>query len=269
MIIDCHTHLSQYNHPGQTFASIRDSLLSSMAQQGVDCSLVYPDSQPDTVVADLETTQRVVEGCPRLRMLGTIALPDSDPMVLGKLGQLASAGKIVGIKLYPGFELFYPDQPSCYPVYELCLKYDLTVVFHSGESMHEAWREEYNHPRRIAQVAEAFPKLRIVIAHFSQPHLTACRDVVLSNANVYADISGLAHPEVEECCGKATIRAVLEEVARNQPTKVLFGTDWPICDVRGHIALVESLTIPDATKARILSENAAAVFGLGGRGWGR
>jgi hypothetical protein len=236
-----------------------------MAKQGIDCSLVYPDSEPDTVVADLETTGGIVEGYPKLRMLGTIALPRLDSGVLNKLDRLAAAGKIVGIKLYPGFELFYPDQSSCYPVYELCLKHNLAVVFHSGESMHEAWREEYNHPRRIAQVADAFPRLRIVIAHFSYPHLTACRDVVMSKANVYADISGMAHPEVEECCGKAAIRAVLEEVARDQPTKVLFGTDWPICDVSDHIALVESLTIPDATKARILSENADAVFGLGMR----
>jgi len=262
MMIDCHTHLSRSNHPGQTFVSIRDSLLSSMARQGIDYSLVYPDSESDAGVADLETTRGVVEGNPKLRMLGTIALPDPDPGILGRLDQLALSGKIVGIKLYPGFELFSPDQSACYPVYELCLKHNLAVVFHSGESMHEEWREEYNHPRRIAQTADAFPRLRIVIAHFSQPHLMDCRDIILSKANVYADISGLADAEVEACCGKAAIRAVLEDVARGQPTKILFGTDWPICGVSDHIALVKSLAISDATKARILSENADAVFGL-------
>jgi hypothetical protein len=265
MIIDCHTHLSRLNHQGQAFVTIRDNLLNSMARQGIDHALVYPDSEFGTCVADLETTRGVIEGYPKLHMLGTIALPNLDPGILSRLDHLASAGKIVGIKLYPGFELFYPDQSACYPVYELSLKHDLAVVFHSGETMHEAWRDEYSHPQRIAQVADTFPRLRIVIAHFSQPHLMDCRDVVMSKANVYADISGLGHPEVEECCDKAAIRTVLEEVAMDQPTKILFGTDWPICEVSEHIALVESLTVPEATKARILSENAEAVFRLASR----
>ncbi len=263
MIIDCHTHLSQYNHPCQDFVAIRDSLLGSMAEQGIHCSLVYPDSEHGTCVADLEATLEIIEGSPELRMLGTVALPDPDPAVLQRLDQFASAGRIVGIKLYPGFELFFPDHPDCYPVYELCRKHNLALAFHSGESMHEAWREEYNHPRRIAQVASTFPELRVVIAHFSQPHLADCRDVVMSHANVYADISGLAYPEVEEVCGKTSIRGVLESVALQHPGKILFGTDWPICDVSDHIALVESLRVSDITKARILSGNADAVFGLG------
>jgi predicted TIM-barrel fold metal-dependent hydrolase len=224
---------------------------------------VYPDSEPNTLVADLDTTRELVAGHPELLMLGTVCVPEINAAAIEKLSYLAAAGDIIGIKLYPGFELFYPDDERCYAVYEMCIEHNMPVVFHSGETMDEAWREEYNHPRQIAKVAKRFPTLKIVVAHFSQPHLTACRDVVLTYLNVYADISGLAHPDVIERCGREMIAGTLIEVVTQQPEKVLFGTDWPICDVGEHLALVWSLPVSEKTKDLITSRNAEMVFALG------
>jgi hypothetical protein len=268
MIIDCHVHLSKFNHEGQSFAQVRDSLLASMKRLGIDCAFVYPDSEPGTLVSDLDTTRALVAGQPRLPMLGTIHIPSDetelpDAKVVARLDALASAGDIIGVKFFPGFELFYPDDGRCHVIYELCIRHGIPVVYHSGETMNETWREEYSHPHEIAKVAERFPALKIVIAHFSQPHLAACRDVVLAYPNVHVDISGLAYPGVIELCGQAAITGNLEAVVTQQPEKVLFGTDWPICDVEEHLRLVASLPISDADKDRILSGNAMRVFALG------
>ncbi len=65
MIIDCHVHLSQFGHEGQSYAEIRDSLLSSMEQSGIAMSFVLADSEPNTLVSDLDITCRVVDGYPR------------------------------------------------------------------------------------------------------------------------------------------------------------------------------------------------------------
>jgi hypothetical protein len=40
MIIDCHVHLSVLGHDGQTFPQIRDSLLSSMSEFGIDYAFI-------------------------------------------------------------------------------------------------------------------------------------------------------------------------------------------------------------------------------------
>jgi len=263
MTVDCHTHLSTFDHPGQSFTAIRDSLLATMAQQGIGCALVYPDSEPGTGVSDLDTTEEIVRPCPRLRMVGTTPIPLPDSGMIARLDALAAAGTIAGVKLYPGFELFYPDDRRCDPVYELCVRHRLPVVFHSGETMGEAWREPYNHPDHIVQVARRFPALQVVIAHFSQPHLEACRDAVLECPNVHADISGLAHPEVERLCGEKAIARILEEVATRKPERVLFGTDWPIGGVEEHLRLVAALPISDEARALLLSGNAERVFALG------
>jgi hypothetical protein len=262
VIIDCHTHLSKFGHEGQTFAQVRDDLLADMQLLGIDTAFVYPDSDLGTGVSGLETTRTLVSDSPGLRMLGTACIDAAYAACIERLDFLAAEESIIGVKLYPGFETFYPCEEKCSPVYELCLRHNLPVVFHSGESMNEQWREKYNHPREIAKVAERFPELKVVIAHFSQPHLADCRDVVLAYPSVHVDISGLAYPDVVKSCGQETISEILEDVAGRQPEKILFGTDWPICDVQAHLSLVESLHISDSAKGLILAGNAVRVFGL-------
>jgi predicted TIM-barrel fold metal-dependent hydrolase len=263
MIIDCHTHLSRFGHQGMSFDQIRNHLLADMNEYEVDCSFVLPDSEPGAEVADLNTAGCLTRGHAQLLLLGTACISTLRQSVIESLDVLAAAGEIIGIKLYPGFELFYPDEGCCHGIYELCTRYDMPVVFHSGETMAEPWREEYNHPREIARVAERFPALKIVVAHFSQPHLGACRDLLLRFSNVCADISGLAHPDVIRTCGQNAIMRSLEAVAGLCPEKVLFGTDWPLCDVGEHLRLVDSLCIPQRSKRLILGQNAAHLFGLG------
>lgn len=262
MIIDCHAHISKFAHEGKSFAQVRDSLLLSMEKFGIDYSFVHPDSEPDTILTDLDATREIISGHPKLLMLGTVSIPKIGSAIIDKLDLLAEECDIIGIKLYPGFELFYPDEERCHPIYEVCKKHDIPVVFHSGESMGEPWREKYNHPNEITKVAKRFPTLKIIVAHFSQPHLAACRELVLSCPNVHVDISGLAHPDVIKICGKETIVHNLEDVATQQPEKVIFGTDWPICDVGEHLQLVSSLPISETAKALILSRNAERIFSL-------
>ena len=197
-IIDSHVHLSKFEHEEQSFVQIRDSLLSSMETHGIRFSYIMPDSEPGNGVSVLDETLQIVNDHPRLKVLGTANIPSLKNELVSKLDTLAAGGKIIGIKLYPGFELFYPDDAKCHALYKICLNYDIPVLFHSGETMDEAFREDYNSPNQFEKVAKRFPKLMIIIAHFSQPHLEECKNLILEMPNVYADISGLAHPSVEK-----------------------------------------------------------------------
>jgi predicted TIM-barrel fold metal-dependent hydrolase len=260
MIIDSHVHLSTYAHEGLSFARIRDSLLASMHRNGISVSIVYPDSEPDTVVSDLDTTLSLVRGQSRLHLVGTAFIDSLDGKMVEKLTALAAEGVICGIKLYPGFETFYPDDPRCEPLYELCVRYDLPVVLHSGKTMNDPERLKYNHPHAIEKLARRVPQLRIVVAHFSQPALAECHDLVLAYSNVHVDISGLADPSVTDICATETIASVLMRVVTKRPEGVLFATDWPLCDVGAHIAMVRSLPVDDTVKEGVLWRNAERVF---------
>ncbi len=262
-IIDSHVHFSKFGHEGKSFAEVRDALLQDMEAFGIAHALVFPDSEPTGVVASLDECLELANGTPALSVAGTVFLPAIQPADVDKLRGLAADGRITGLKLYPGFEVVYPSEERCHPLYEMCVEYSMPVIFHSGESLHLPERERFNHPYEIAKVAEQFPALQVVIAHFSQPHIYACRDVVLGYPNVHVDISGMAHPEVIDVCGFGQIKRVLKQVAASRPDKVLFGTDWPLCDVKAHIDLVMSLPIPAAAKQSILEGNVRRLFRLG------
>ena len=98
-----------------------------MQEEEVDYAFIYPDSESDTDVADLDSAIEVIKDCPKLFLLGTIAIPISESKILSKLNGLAASKKIIGIKLYPGFELFYPDDKSCYPIYVYTTQYASSV----------------------------------------------------------------------------------------------------------------------------------------------
>jgi predicted TIM-barrel fold metal-dependent hydrolase len=262
MIIDSHVHLSTFTNEGLEFKAIRDRLLAQMSQLGIGTACVMPDSESGSAVADLDTVLDLTAKEPHLRALGTAHLATLTPEHVAKLDGLAAAGRICGLKLYPGFEEFYPADPECKPLYEVCIRHDIPVVFHAGETLMQLWREEYNDPREIARLAERLPDLKIVIAHFAQPHLEVCRDVLRALPRVYADISSLAHPTVLQVCGRANIQQLLAETADNRPDALLFGTDWPVCDVTAHVELVNSLLLSREAKERIFSANARDLFRL-------
>ena len=58
------------------------------------------------------------------------------------------------------------------------------------------------------------------------------------------------------------MRSILEKTIQDRPDKVIFGTDWPMCDIKRQIELVESLKIDKETKERIFSKNAVEVYKL-------
>ncbi len=263
MVIDSHVHLSKSNRDHPDFAGVRDALLADMAHHHIARAVVFPDSEPNTAVTDLYETLSLVADTPELSMVGTVHIPAIDAAVVARLDGLVRSGKILGVKLYPGFEHFYPMDRRCHAVYRLCARHDIPVIYHSGESSYPPECQRLNHPYEIAKVAERFPALKIVIAHFSQPHLSACRDVVLQYPNVHVDISGLAYPGVVEECGEGIIHRVLTDVATRQPEKILFGTDWPICDIGAHLSLVRDLRVSDGAKDLILHGNAERLFRFG------
>jgi uncharacterized protein len=262
LIIDSHTHLATYTNEGMTFAAIRDRLLSDMRSAGIGYSCILPDSDPGTAVADTPTVLETAAGHPELHPLGSVSIPGMKGTDIERLDRLAVAGRICGIKLYPGYEEFYPADRECRPLYEMCVRHDIPVVYHSGETLNEQWREEYNHPWEIAHVAERMPELKIIVAHFSQPHLEACRDIILRFPSIHADIAGLAHATTVSVCGITAIREIVGDTVRKQPEKVLFGTDWPICDTGEHIRLVESLKLDEKAREMVFSGNAKRLFRL-------
>ncbi|MDD2656454.1 MAG: amidohydrolase family protein [Patescibacteria group bacterium] len=263
MIIDSHLHLSYLDEEKRNLFDVKKDLLESMEKFGIDYSIVIPDNVPNPKCADTETMFNIMGDDKRFFSMGTINIfQDTEKQIL-KLETLLMSKKICAIKLFPGHDPFYPTDEKCQPIYELCSKYDIPVVFHTGINTGDTDCAKYNDPKHIVTIAEKYKTLKIVISHFFWPKMEYCFETTKDLKNIYYDTSAMADPEVVEATGDWNkIVEILKKTVLLKPNNVLFGTDWPMCPVDKHIQLIKDLRLDDKTEEKIFSLNAINLYKL-------
>ncbi len=163
-----------------------------------------------------------------------------------------------GVKLHPIVQRLAPGTAALWPVYELCQELGLPVLFHSGFLGRSAWNA-YARPSAFADVLEAFPDLRVVLAHLGRGHF----DEAVALAERFPQV-------VFDTCAVITAAAVPwrlgdgEAVAllgRLGVERVCFGSDYPWFDPAADAARVAALPgLSAGERAAILGQNARRVL---------
>jgi predicted TIM-barrel fold metal-dependent hydrolase len=262
MIIDCHQHLPSLEKT-RTLEKSKEELLKELRRSKVNYAILIPDNTPKSEIGSLDEVLQLVKGNRQLYVMGTLDIQKQNHLdQTQKLDQLFQARSIVAIKIFPGHDTIYPTDERLLPVYELCIKHDLPIMIHTGASPKHPEQAKYNDPKFIIKIAEKFPALKIVIAHYFYPKVEYCYDLTKPYENIYFDTSGLADEEVIADTGLAKIKKVLILTASERPSNILFGTDYAMCSIRKHIELINSLEIERRIKDKIFSENAIRLFPL-------
>ena len=190
--------------------------------------------------------------------------PDCREGTLAGYRRAAACPGCVGFKIYLGYNPVYADDPIYHPVYELARELDLAVVFHTGDTAHSAGRLRFSHPLTVDEVAVRYPDLRLVLAHFGNPWVLDAAEVAKKNPNVWIDLSGLAVgiPDREDFCRRyqgyvGQLTAWLGYLDRYD--RVLYGTDWPLVNMKAYLELIRSL-IPEDAWPLVFYDNACQVF---------
>jgi len=190
------------------------------------------------------------------------------------LEEFLADGSVRGLKLYPGYEPFYPADQKLDPVYALAEKYNVPVMIHSGDTYTPRGKVKYSHPLHVDDVAVDHPKVKFVICHVGNPWIRDTMEVVYKNENVYTDISGLVLGNFSDRFESFMRKQFTEMLVYGvQPSKVLYGTDWPISSMESYLEFMQELPIPPADRRKIMFENAAKLFRLpvedlkGNGGW--
>lgn len=199
---------------------------------GLESAIVLPQETPGVGIN--APSEHVLEYCRGSRRLIPFASvnPLSEVDAVARLQRLAEAGAR-GLKLYPSYQFFYPNDQRLYPLYDFAAQHRWPVMFHTGSSIFPGSRLKYALPVHIDDVAVDFPALRLVLAHAGRPAWTD-EAVTLAriHANVFLDLSGLPPHNL--------LRYIpdLKRLAQ----KCVFGSDWPSTPpiaqtVRGILAL--------------------------------
>jgi len=258
MKIDCHLHLPVFEDL-QSLEEKRSKLLNDLRKNKIDYAIIIPDNVKHSCIGDVDECIELFQGDSNIFIMGTLSILKDDNSIYLKLESLLREKKIVAIKIFPGHDHHYPNDIRLENVFNLCIKYDVPFVIHTGGNPKDA---KYNDPKYIAQIAKKYKDLKIVICHYFYPKVEYCYEITKNCKNIYFDISALADEEVEKCSGKNKIKEVLEKTIKEDPYRIVFGTDYGMCNIEKHIELVNSLDIGDEYKKNIFYKNALKLYNL-------
>ena len=271
LLIDFHTHLPRYEglpestmewfltvYPSkESYRGLCDyfarpeSLCAMLYKKGVDYAVLLAENNPVSGVVSNEKVANFCAGHPEL-----IPFCSFDPLhttdMAGQLRELATAG-FKGVKLYPTYNFFYPNDPMMYPLYQTAEELGLPVMFHTGISVFKGSRLKYGDPIYYDDIAVDFPELTIVMSHGGRDcwYQTAMTLAKL-HKNVYIDIAGLPPQKLLEYFPH------LPRLAN----KFLFGTDWPSVDIGHNADLLGELPLSPEAIASIMGGNAKRLLKL-------
>jgi uncharacterized protein len=264
VIIDCHTHLNNYHD--ETVDDIQGCLTrlqTAMRRNRVDAALVLTSYKVSPGRPSTAAVIEAVEQYPNLYVVAGISYKTFGETDVAALRGFLEAGTIKGLKLYPGYEPFYPADPMLAPAYQLAEEFDVPVMIHTGDTYSPTGRVKYSHPIHVDDAAVDYPKVRFVICHLGNPWFRDCMEVVYKNDNVYTDMSGLTLGDFTDRF-EAYMRQQLKEMILwgVNPRKVLFGTDWPLATMESYVQFMEELKLPARDKELMLYRNTAELFKL-------
>lgn len=272
-VIDNHVHLNI--HP-KSRAKI-DELERSMTENGIDVALALAAYFPrKTGSITNEQILSLTKDHDNILVFGSLDAENNLQEGVTELEGLLMEDRIVGIKLYPGYQFVYPNDEKLDAVYELATRFSVPVMFHSGLAYKSPGGIRFSRPIYFDDVASKFSELKIIISHLGDPSIREATAVAHKNPNVYLDFSGLISNTTktkeksekwrrknEEYIVK-TIEDVMIDLMGTE--KIIFGTDWPISSHKAYLSLVDSLEerlgLSSREKEQILSGNILKVLGV-------
>jgi predicted TIM-barrel fold metal-dependent hydrolase len=266
-VIDAHMHINFGRPQSKELAEkiglryTPAGLLKDMDENNVVRALLM------TVPGQLEERKKFVKKYPNRFWLAGSADPMSlTDEVLKVLEAEMESGGIRAIKLYIGYQHYYPDDEACVPIYRLAVKYDMPIIFHTGDCVSTMARLKFSHPLNVDDLAFRFPELKIVMAHMGNPWLWDAAEVIYKNENVYADLSGLITGVSETYREEYRERLLYQlesAIYYCGADNLMFGTDYCLASHADSLAFFSKLRIRKADKERFLYKNALKLFGRG------
>jgi len=163
-----------------------------------------------------------------------------------------------GIKLHPVLQQFDVSDPRMFPIYDACVDLDIPIVAHSGPSRAGP---QFAEPRALAGMLQAFPGLRVVLAHLGGGAWRQTAEIARTFPNAYFDCCEiLAWIGASNAPDEQQFARLIQEVGAD---RVLLGSDFPWYDLDYSVERVTSLPLlSGGEKEAILGGNAMRLLRL-------
>ena len=252
-IIDAHTHTTFTSKPERT---------SGIPQTQEE---YFKEWEEAGVVGAVAHTSGTGEGYSGLQERNVIYCAGiGDEVKSEEVESKLRSGKYGCIKIYLGYVHRYAYDSEYEPIYQLAKKYDVPVVFHTGDTYSVKAKLKFADPLTIDEVAVDHPDVRLVIAHCGNPWIESAAEVAYKNPNVYLECSALMIGDLDKRSKADVDTYVVRPISwifgyLEDPTKLMFGTDWPLTRIKPYVEAYKR-AIPKEHWKAVFHDNAARVF---------
>ena len=257
--IDCHCHIYHPRMAAKAVESVGNFYEHDMSCSGTSQELVNIASQTKVrhfVINAVALNARAVrklndfiagecKSHPEFTGLGTLH-PDMENAA-EEIERIISLG-LAGIKLHPDSQQFDMDSDKAMKIYEL-IEGRLPVLIHCGDHRYDS-----SHPRRLANILDAFPKLTVVAGHLGGWSIFEEAVPYVKDRHCYMDISSTM-PFIGT-------EKTLEYIKMYGADRIMFGSDYPMFSPVAEYDSFMSMPLSDEEREKILWKNAADVFGI-------
>lgn len=257
--IDCHAHVYNKRLAPRAVKGVGEFYNVNMSCSGVTDELVEISKTSPIKKFIINSVALNAKAVPKLNdfvaaecgaheeLLGLGTLHPDMENIEKEIERIISLG-LKGIKLHPDTQQFEADCAGAMRIYE-AIEGRLPLLIHSGD-----YRYDFSHPRRIAKIADSFPKLKMVAAHLGGWSIFEEAVPYMKDRSCYMDISSVMPFMKPE--------RVLELIKMYGAGRLMFGSDYPMWDpVREYGSFME-LELSEEERETILFKNAAEVFGI-------
>jgi predicted TIM-barrel fold metal-dependent hydrolase len=279
MIIDCHSHIfpdevrerraavqaadpwfgTLYERPTAKLAAA-DDVIAAMAAAGVDRTVVlgFPWRDPGRCAAHNDYLIAAARRYPDQLIGFGIVQPRAGAAAARELDRCLAAGLRGCGELGPDGQGFDPGDPAVLaPVAEVLIAWGRPLLIHSSEPVgHRYPGKGTVYPQKLVALAEAFPTLTLILAHWGGGLLfyELMPEVAAALRNVYYDTAASTY-----LYGFDIFPVAARLVGAG---RILWGTDYPLLGQARFLARVRAAGLTPTDEAAILGANAARLLQL-------
>ncbi len=258
-IIDAHTHIFPHaiaakatenigNFYGVRMQGVGEpyALAESMRETGISHALVFSAA---TTPKQVQHINEYITACcaenPSFTGFGTLH-PYMEE-VEREVERCKRLG-LRGFKFHPDLQQFYIDEPRAVEMLRIIDKYHMPVLFHMGDE-----RYTYSAPERLRNVADKFPDLMCIGAHFGGYRQWDAALKYLVDGRIYFDTSStLSFVGAQRAVDMLHYFGV---------ERFMFGTDFPMWEPGGELERFFALKLTEEERNRILHGTFEELFG--------
>lgn len=239
--------LMSFTAGGMRATHTAPNLEREMADLGIECAVLLPIDFP-FLSANARRYLEIAAARRALVSFGSVH-PYARNLARALDAQVAAGAR--GVKVHPAVQFVGPDAPRALRLFRLAGARRLPIFFHCGPVGIETWLG-----RRLTQVARyeralaECPGTTFVLGHSGALQMEEALALAARHANAWLEISSQSLGNVRRI------------VAEADPSRVVFGTDWPF--YHQAIQLAKALIATEgapALRRRVLFDNAARLLG--------